>query len=219
MDSNTKLPTVVVAGYGSWPTAPQNPCAQVVRELSKQSYDSFNLHAVEMPVVSAILYDRVDEIINQVKPDIWIGLGVAVRYTVIKVEHIGLNIIDLPVPDAAGDLTGKTPIVEAGPLAYASSLPNEAIVDALTAADIPAINAYYAGTHLCNQMLYTSLHLAATKCPAMQAGFLHLPQTKENILASMGRVEPGPYVPFSTLVSAVLTAIKTSVRELDYQCN
>lgn len=214
MSGNANLPTVVIAGYGSWPTAKINPCAQVVEALRAEVFTHFNLKAYEIPVVSDELETHLETIIDQATPDVFIGLGVAVRYTSIHAELLGINKIDLPVPDASGDLSRTKPIFRGQPIAYESTLPNVQIVEALKNAKIPAKYSFYAGTHLCNQMLYTALHMVAEKNLKTQAGFLHLPQAAENIVIDMDRIEPGPSMPLDTLIAAVKIAIECSLREV-----
>lgn len=208
-------PKIMVCGYGSWPTAPVNPCAQVVGILKTKTDLPYDLHAYEIPVISSQLYSHLETLIDEIKPDVFIGLGVAVRYTVVKVETLGINKIDLPVPDAAGNLSEATPVVANGPIAYQSNLPNQIIISHLKCNGIPAIKSYYAGTHMCNQMLYTALHLAYEKRSGMRAGFLHLPQATENIVPDLERIEPGPSMPLTMLVDAVLKTIECTILELD----
>lgn len=214
MSSISKRPCIVVAGYGSWPTAKVNPCAQVVAALNNCAWNNCDFRGYEVPVVSDDLHENIATIIELTRPAAFIGLGVAVRYSAIKAELLGINKIDLSVPDAAGNLAGSKPIVKGGPLAYESTLPNDKIIKHLKKQKIPAMRSYYAGTHLCNQMLYTSSHIASELNHKMATGFLHLPQTTENIVPDLDRVEPGPSLPFATLIKAVTVTVDCVVREL-----
>lgn len=212
----SKKPTIVVAGYGSWPTAPKNPCGHIAEILDLQTFDECNLHGYSIPVVSNDLYKRVHEIIDLLKPDAWIGLGVAVRYTAIKAELVGLNKLNLPVPDAAGNMARTQYLIEDAPLAYESTLPNQQIIEAIKGCEIPAIESFYAGTHMCNQMLFTSLHLAQKLNPKMRAGFLHLPQAMENVVKEVDRIEPGPFLPMDKLLAAVRAAIQCTAEVITH---
>lgn len=215
MSDTSRKPTIVVAGYGSWPTAPNNPCAEVVEILKSKIFEDCDLRCYQMPVISDDLEKNIEAIMKEVEPDAWIGLGVAVRYTSIHVESIGLNKINLPVPDAVENMTGTKYAFTGAPLSYEATVPNERIVDELRHNGIPAITAFYAGTHLCNQMLYTTCHFAAKNKRRMLAGFLHLPQSTENILKDLDRIEPGPHMPFEMLVDAVTIAIECVLEDLE----
>ena len=214
MSDINRKPVIVVAGYGSWPTAKNNPCAEVVEILKSKTFADCDLRCYEMPVISSELTKNIETIVEEVEPDAWIGLGVAIRYTSIHVEDLGFNRINLPVPDAAGNISRTKYIFQNAPLAYEATLPNEYIVSSLKNRGIPAITASNAGTHLCNQMLYTTCHLAAVK-QRMLAGFLHLPQTIENVIKDLDRLEPGPSMPLDMLVEAVGIAIECVTEDLE----
>ena len=66
--------------------------------------------------------------------------------------------MDYAVPDNAGCQKTDEPCVPAGPAAYFATLPVRAIVERLIDAGIPAYVSDTAGTYLCNQTLYTTLH-------------------------------------------------------------
>jgi pyroglutamyl-peptidase len=65
--------------------------------------------------------------------------------------------------------------VEGGPAAYFSTLPLRAILAALNAEGIPATISNTAGTYLCNDISYTTLHALARRGLTIPAGFIHLP--------------------------------------------
>ena len=214
MNDDISAPTIVVSGYGAWSVTEKNPCIQVISALKSQRWLNCSLHLVEMPVVSKDLFHEVDSLIQKLRPDAWIGLGVALRYPVIKAENIGINKINMAAPDANGDVSGPKAICDTGPLAYEATIPNDRIVDALKEAGIPAMHSYYAGTHLCNQMLYTCCNIAAKESSAMKSGFIHIPQASENIANVIDRIEPGPSLPLETIVSGVSIAIQHTIEEL-----
>jgi pyroglutamyl-peptidase len=73
--------------------------------------------------------------------------------------------------------------VPSGPAAYFATLPLRAILARLTDAGIPAYISDTAGTYLCNQTLYTTLHtVGAASSP--RVGFLHVPLLPSMVAAS-----------------------------------
>ena len=60
-----------------------------------------------------------------------------------------------------------------GPPAYFSTLPLGAILAALLAEGIPAAVSNTAGTYLCNQTMYGTLHALRTAAIRARAGFVH----------------------------------------------
>jgi len=73
------------------------------------------------------------------------------------------------------------PIAECGPAAYFSTLPVWDLVAAIKAKNVAGAASYSAGTYVCNHVMYTVLHEAAQKYPAMKAGFIHVPFLPEQM--------------------------------------
>ncbi|MFK7996946.1 MAG: hypothetical protein AB8B87_22605 [Granulosicoccus sp.] len=180
----TGKPNVVVAGYGSWAKSAINPAAEVVAALKKQNPEHYLLHCLDVPVDSAGLYERLEKALEDYQPDIWIGVGVAVGSPAIRLEAIGINIRCFDVPDISGEKLTPTSVIEGAPLAYRSNLMHEDVVKHLHDAGIPAVLSFHAGTHLCNQMLYSVLHLSSAKALKLLSGFVHVPQSTANLARS-----------------------------------
>ena len=192
------LPTIVVAGYGAWASAEVNPASQVLENLSRRDWANCRLITIEVPVVSGALYERVERALLEVKPAAWIGLGVntAADAAIIRAEKMAINWRHFNVPDNAGFRANMEPVVDAGPAAYSADFPNEAIVDALKVAGIPAAHSFHCGTHMCNQMLYTSRHIAEVHGLNTRCGFIHVPRTTEFVAKHSWPEDPSqPMVP------------------------
>jgi pyroglutamyl-peptidase len=97
--------------------------------------------------------------------------------------------MDDAVPDIGGCQKRDEPCVPSGPAAYVSTLPVRAIVERLNEAGIPAYVSNTAGTYLCNQTLYTTLHAVARLSTPPRVGFLHVPLLPSMVAAS-GLDEP-----------------------------
>ncbi|MFK8081861.1 MAG: hypothetical protein AB8B97_16365 [Granulosicoccus sp.] len=173
-------PVVVVAGYGGWAQAAVNPSTEVVAALNRLNPEQYLLHCLDMPVDTTSLYERLDSAMQQYKPDIWIGIGVAVGSPAIRLEAIGINVRCFSVPDVNGVTLPPTPVIDGGPVAYQSNLKCEKVVQSLQTSGIPAVLSYHAGTHLCNQMLYSVLHLGEKKAMNLLGVFVHVPQSTSN---------------------------------------
>lgn len=178
------VPRIVVAGFGRWPEAERNPASQIAEALKPERWHQCQVIPLVMPVSSATLESKVREVLLQHQPDVWIGLGVNSRLGMIRPEMLGINWRRFRVPDADGAMLDTCTIFDDAPAAYHSALPNERIVHALKAHGIPAQLSFHAGTHLCNQMLYTVCHLASELQMQVRSGFIHVPQTPENIAMS-----------------------------------
>ncbi|WP_372572223.1 pyroglutamyl-peptidase I family protein [Ruegeria jejuensis] len=177
----SRAPRIVVAGYGRWIKAERNPAAQIAELLKTESVAGCELTSVVIPVSSVELPDHVCSILREERPDYWLGLGVNTAGTVIQPEMIGINWRHFSVADVDGAQPECRPIFSGGPDAYNSGLPNREIVQALCTEGIPAQVSFHAGTHLCNQMLYSVNHLSRTLDMPIRSGFIHVPQTPENV--------------------------------------
>jgi len=99
-------------------------------------------------------------------------------------ERVAVNVMDFDTPDNAGYRARGEPCVPGGPVAYFATLPLAAILAALLAEGIPAYVSNTAGTYLCNQTLYGTLHLLVQRGHPARAGFIHLPLLPAMVAAS-----------------------------------
>jgi len=104
-----------------------------------------------------------------------VHLGLADGRARLALERAALNVMDYRIPDNAGYQAEGEPCVPEGPAAYFASLPLPEILASLTAEGIPAYVSNTAGTYLCNQTLYRTLHEIAMRELTTRAGFIHLP--------------------------------------------
>ena len=204
------LPTIVIAGYGTWAMAEVNPAASVLARLAERAWPSCRIETIEIPVVSDALFSRIEELLLDRRPRVWIGLGVAPRSAVVRAEMVAVNWRHFSVPDASGALADQLAVIVGGPTAYNADVPNAEIVSSLQAAGIPAALSFSAGTHLCNQMLYLTRHIVETHNLSTRCGFLHLPQSPENVAR-----QPDAEVPMASMSIAMMTdAVAIAVNRL-----
>jgi len=200
-------PKIVIAGYGSWAKASANPAARIVARLQTREWTDIDVVAVEIPVNAAELSGRIDTLLQEVRPDAWIGLGVAPSSTLIRAEMVGINWLHAEVPDSTGAQFDQLRIVPQGPAAYDATLPNAKIVTAIRAAEVPAHLSFSAGTHLCNHMLYTTGHLIQKLGLNTRFGFIHLPYAMDDHLSPDQDGDIHPSMPLDLMITAVTTAV------------
>ncbi|MCV0428262.1 MAG: hypothetical protein K5905_22630 [Roseibium sp.] len=209
-----KKPTVVVAGYGTWAKAEKNPAAQISAQLKSQSNKFCDLICLEIPVESRSLSTLLEASLMKYRPDAWVGLGVSTNSGVIRPEMVGINWRHFNVPDISGSLLELIPVVESGPVAYQSDLPNANMVERLKSAGIPSVISFHAGTHLCNQMLYTVRHLVETHRLHTRSGFIHVPQTPQNVTSVDDPEAMGSSMSLSLMTQAISLCIEEIVADL-----
>lgn len=124
---------------------------------------------------------RLGELLGRYRPSLCIHTGQAPPYNKVTIEKIAIN-------------TFMTEIIDPNrPAAYWSTLPGaDELKDLLENENIPAGYSFYCGQHLCNHILYSSLHFAETSGGSHRAGFIHVPLLPEQVT---GNRREAPYMP------------------------
>ena len=113
---------------------------------------------------------QLGELLKQHEPELCIHTGQAPSYNKIVVEKLATKSFMQEIIDPAR------------PVGYWSNLPgSEGLIAALEASNIPAGYSFYAGQHLCNHILYSSLYLAEQDALSHKAGFIHIPVLPEQV--------------------------------------
>jgi pyroglutamyl-peptidase len=95
------------------------------------------------------------------------------------------------------------PILVGGPVAYESTLPIKAIVEAIKAEGIPAAVSLSAGAFLCNHIFYVAQNKFAGT--SVRNGFIHVPLMDEQA----GEFPGLPTMPLDQMVKAMNITIET----------
>src|SRR2546428_2373246 len=107
-------------------------------------------------------------------------------------------------PDGGGFQAWGAPTAPEGPAAYFAPPPPAATLRALTAEGIPAYVSNTAGTYLCNQTLYTTLHSVRQRSNPPKVGLIHVPLLPAMVAAT--RLEQ-PSMDFPLMLRAVEVAL------------
>jgi pyroglutamyl-peptidase len=185
---------VLVTGFDPFTPHKVNPTEELARGLDGSRVAEARVHAAVLPVHHADAASRVRALLETVRPDAVLHLGLAAGRARIAVERVAVNVMDYAVPDNAGCEKRDEPCVPTGPAAYFSTLPVRAIVTHLVAAGIPAYVSDTAGTYLCNQTLYTTLHSVAALPRPPRVGFIHMPALPA-MIAAAGLDQPSMDLP------------------------
>jgi len=124
---------------------------------------------------------RLDEMLKRYEPELCIHTGQAPPHNKIILEKMATNSFM------------RETIEPRGPAAYWSNLPGtDSLRTVLEDQNIPAGYSFYAGQHLCNHILYSSLHLAEKNDLSHKSGFIHIPVLPEQVI---GQYRDAPYMP------------------------
>ena len=168
-------PVILLTGFEPFGGRGANPSEEVAKALDGRAVADAVVRSAVLPVDHAAAGPRVARLIDELDPRAVVHLGLAAGRARIALERVALNVMDFDTPDNTGYCARNEPCVAGGPPAYFATLPLGAIVDALVADGVPAYVSNTAGTYLCNQTLYGTLHRLAERGHPARAGFVHLP--------------------------------------------
>jgi pyroglutamyl-peptidase len=184
-----------------------NSSHEVARLLAGEQEGNPDFRWFVVPVVAWLCAQRVWEQVESFCPDFLLCLGQATGAKAIRIEEVGTNLNDFSIPDNAGNLLQRTPIVPGGPGHYPTTFAAAEIHGLLQAEQIPVERSRSAGTYVCNHLLYTLLHRACTERKDLRIGFLHLPVLPEQARVKTPKRKPLPSLPLDILVEATRRTI------------
>src|SRR5467141_4748320 len=181
---NSSRRVILVTGFESFAGHVVNPSAEVAKALDGRVVGPAVVRSAVLPVHHTEATPAVIRLVEESDPLAIVHLGLAGGRARIALERVAVNVMDFERPDNAGYRASGEPCVAGGPVAYFSTLPLGAILEALVADGVPAYLSNTAGTYLCNQTMYTTRHLLDRRGLAVPAGFIHLPQSAAMVAAS-----------------------------------
>jgi pyroglutamyl-peptidase len=203
---------ILLTGFEPFGTFPSNPAGEVAKALDGRAFGAEVVRGVVLPVHHAEAARAVVRLVEDSVPHAIVHLGLAGARARIALERVAVNVMDFEIADNAGYRATGEPCVPGGPVAYFSTLPLAAMLAALIADGVPTYVSNTAGTYLCNQTMYTTLHSLQQRRLAIPAGFVHLPQSAAMIAAS-GLDQPSMDLPL--MIRAVETALRVTTESLE----
>jgi pyroglutamyl-peptidase len=185
-------PVILLTGFEAFGGHGANPSEEVAKALDGRAVGGAIVRSALLPVDHATACAHVGRLVDEVAPRAIVHLGLAAGRARIALERVAVNVMDFDTPDNAGYCARNEPCVAGGPPAYFATLPLAAMLEALLADGVPAYVSNTAGTYLCNQTLYGTLHRLAERKDPARAGFIHLPLLPAMVAAS-GLEQPSMY--------------------------
>jgi pyroglutamyl-peptidase len=179
---------MLLTGFEGYGGRAVNPSEEVVRRLHGTRIAGVAVEGRTLPVRYLELGPRIAALMEEVRPQAVLCLGLWPGEPLLRLERIAVNIADFEIPDNAGFVT-RGPVVEGGAEAYRSTLPLDRIRERLLAAAIPARLSSTAGNFLCNALMYQALRLCAGRTPAPPCGFIHLPYLPAQVAGMLAETE------------------------------
>lgn len=191
---------LLLTGFEPFDGDAVNPSGEVAKRLDGQVIGDCVVRGVVLPVQHEAARAIVAPRLTAPGLAAVLHLGLAGGRARIALERVAVNVMDYSRPDAHGRVLCDVACVPHGPAAHFSTLPLREMLAALTAEGIPAYVSNTAGTFLCNDVSYTTLHALAGRGLAIPTGFIHLPFLPSMVTAH-DREEPSMDV--SLMIRAV----------------
>ena len=191
---------IIVTGFDPFGGETINPSIECVKALPE--IEGVELIRLELPTVFKESAIRLNEVINDVKPDAVLSVGQAGGRPGITMERIAINVDDARIPDNISQQPIDEEIQVEGEAAYFSTLPIKRIVKAIREAGISAEVSNSAGTFVCNHIMYQALFAATKADKPFKAGFMHIPFIPE-------QTTDKPSLPLEESTKALQIAIET----------
>ena len=191
---------IIVTGFDPFGGEKINPSIECVKALPE--IEGVELIRLELPTVFKESAKRLNEVINDVKPDAVLSVGQAGGRAGITMERIAINVDDARIPDNISQQPIDEEIQVEGEAAYFSTLPIKRIVKAIREAGISAEVSNTAGTFVCNHIMYQALFAATKADKPFKAGFMHIPFIPE-------QTTDKPSLPLEESTKALQIAIET----------
>ena len=187
---------LLITGFDSFNGADINPSWEAVSRL-EDKIGNYKLYKLKLPTVYAKAAEILLAKASGILPDVIISVGQAAGRDAVTPERIAVNIRAARIADNEGVLLDGDRIAPEGPAAFFSTLPVEAMRDAIQAAGIPAAVSNTAGSFVCNDVLYSMLH--HHNGTPVRCGFIHVPYLPE---------QGEPNLPLEKTVQALTVAIQ-----------
>lgn len=166
---------IVLQGFGPFGGHTENPSSMLVESLAADPPDGVEIVPLILEVSRARVRDEIPRVIDQERPDAWVGVGLAAGRTSVAVEQVAVNLADYEIEDVDGARATGEPVDADGPAAYLTGLPARGIVSKWRQAAIPGYLSYSAGAYLCNESFYRASAAADRLGLPTRVGFIHVP--------------------------------------------
>ncbi len=177
-------------GGASW-----NASEEIINALP-ETHVRCKLIKVVLPVRYKDAFTTLKRHMDEQRPDAILMMGEARGRKRLSIEQIAVNLNDARRPDEAGVIKSGETIDPDGPDGIFTTLPVDAILEALASSGIPYERSLSAGGYVCNDLFYRALRHAD-----VPAGFIHIPVAHEC------DAPPRDFNDFAEALKSIVTAL------------
>src|SRR5262249_42801 len=130
-------PSSPLRGVGPFGGPPANPSEEIAKTVDGRVIAGQSVRAAVLPVHHAEAARAAARLLDEHAPEAVLHVGLAGGRARIAVERVAVNVMDYELADNAGYVARGEPCPADGPVAYFSTLPLPAILDALAPQGMP----------------------------------------------------------------------------------
>lgn len=207
------MPTILLTGFGRFPSAPDNPSGQIALKLAATQRPAF-AGTKRIAHVFATTYAAVDQqlpaLIHRHRPDAIVMFGLSARTKHVRIELQARNRLLTLFPDAAGFSPPAQTIRCKGPTFLRGRAPFVRLLAAARSSGMAATLSRNAGSYVCNYCYWRAVD--GTQWPKVIV-FVHVPKTRRGARpASRSGHRPPGLAHLVKAGEAVLAAVVAGLR-------
>jgi len=175
--------TVLVAAFGPFPGAPNNPSADLVRALVKRrrpALADIRIVSAIIPTSYAAVAGEFTMLLKQHDPDGVLLFGLASRAKYMRVERRAVNAATAVYPDVTGAKLPTCRLIAGAPSELRTLAAVERMIHAARATGVDTRASRDAGRYICNAALFTSLVTARNTGRPRRVAFVHIPRPRRS---------------------------------------
>lgn len=199
-----KKGTVLITGFEPFGGESINPSADIARSLDGHVIVGRRVVGEVLPCVFGASLVELKRLLRAVRPELVVCVGQAGGRAEITPERVAINVDDARIADNAGARPVDRPVARDGPVAYWSTLPIKAVVEALRARGLPASVSQTAGTFVCNHVFY-GLMRALARNNGVRGGFVHVPFLPAQAIRGEASL------PLEKMIEAIAVTVEVSI--------
>ena len=198
------MSTILLTGFEPFGEFQSNPSQQVAERMDGETVAGAKVIGLTLPVAFGEDTERAFGAIADHHPILVMSLGLRAGAACLEVERFGVNL------KAEAGAEAQTPIIADGFAALAVTLDAEWAARAIRdGAGVPARAHGYAGSFVCNHILYQTLHYAQQWSLSCKVGFIHLPLSCEQAINEHRMHQPS--LPLELMTHGVRAALEAAL--------
>ncbi|MBO0756191.1 MAG: pyroglutamyl-peptidase I [Bradyrhizobiaceae bacterium] len=177
------MPTILLTGFGPFPSARDNPSGQIARKLAAARRPAF-AGTKRIAHVFTTTYAAIDEqlpvLILRHRPDAIVMFGLSARTKHVRIELKARNRLLTLFPDAAGFTPRRQSIRSAGPTSLRGRAPFARLLAAARSTGMAAALSCDAGSYVCNYCYWRAVDGTVLPERPRVIVFVHVPKARSS---------------------------------------